>query len=161
VNLYSDYNIVEGNTFKTLGIVNSGNYSSITSNTFTTFSGSYAIYNTGENNKIYQNSIPDSTKLLYNSKTSTKTENDVYTTTEIFTMSGTASQTIDVTIPDGQFSSKPRIGFLLGNDANFKVVGAYLFDDTNTTNTNARFSITALTGTLPTGGIRFSIYLSK
>ncbi|MCM3492836.1 hypothetical protein M4D52_05200 [Paenibacillus lactis] len=155
----STSNVISSNTTYrgSVGIHTTGNYNSINGNTGNLHS-EYAIKSEGTYDKIFGNT-PGNSGFFRNSNT-TKTDFDVYRTSIIISLTGGASQNINIPIPANTFPSKPVIG-LLQSTGTTTIIGSYLYDDAGTTATNAVFKVVPVgAANLPSGNVRFSVLLT-
>lgn len=155
----STSNTISSNTTYrgSVGIRTTGNYNSIIGNTGNLHS-EFAIRSEGTYDKIFGNT-PGSSGFFRRSPT-TKTDFDVYRVSTIISLTGGASQNINITIPENTFPAKPAVG-LIQSTGSTVIIGSYLYDDPATTATNAVFKIVPVgSGNLPNGSVRFSVLLT-
>lgn len=103
----------------------------------------------GDYNNIQGNVLRNNNLTIASSKVNNISQRDTYNNNFTITLNSESTKIIDVALPSNWFSNKPKTAILQSADANISFIARYMYNDSNTTKSNARFTIQPLSGTFP------------
>lgn len=152
-------NVISNNTTfgGTIGIHTTMSYNAIVGNSLNLHSA-YGIKSDGTYDSIYGNTMGGTS--TYRASTLTKTDLDNYSKSQIITFTGGTTQTVNVSLPAGQFYTKPMVCIAQVTGGS-PIIGSYDYDNVATTDVNAVVKFIPVgTTNLPNGSIRVSFLFS-